>query len=73
MQRYDHNRCRGCGAKISPDDEIVEVSLGHLIGASEGLPDFERSDTWGYMHQHCFLVAVGDPTAIFSIKPSNAA
>lgn len=67
MQEHDHNRCRGCGGRITPQDQVVEVSSGHILGTSEGLPDFERERVWGYMHQHCFLVAVGDPSAIFAL------
>jgi hypothetical protein len=74
MTDYIHNRCRGCGGRISPTDKVVEVTSGHLHEVSEeDLPDFEQNGIWGYMHQHCFLVAVGDPSAIFAIEPANAA
>lgn len=67
-------KCRGCGGRIQPTDKVVEVSNGVLHDVEEDdLPDFEEKGIWGYMHQHCFLVAVGDPSAIFAIEPANAA
>lgn len=74
MTDHTHNRCRGCGGRISPSDDVVEVASGHLHEVSEeDLPDFEQKDVWGYMHRRCFLVAVGDPAAIFAIEPATAA
>lgn len=69
----DHSRCRGCGGRISSTDKVVEVGEGHLHEVTEDIPNFEQKDVWGYMHQHCFLVAVGDPLAIFAIEPATAA
>lgn len=69
---HDHDRCRGCGGRLSPQDQVVEVSCGHILGESEGLTDFDHEQVWGYMHQHCFLVAVGDPSAIFAVTAVTA-
>jgi hypothetical protein len=70
---HDHRKCRGCGGRIAPTDKVVEVGEGHLHEVNEeDLPDFEQNGVWGYMHQHCFLVAVGDPAAIFAIEPAAA-
>ena len=74
MTEHDHSKCRGCGGRNSPTDKVVEVGEGHLHEVTEeDLPDFEQKKVWGYMHQHCFLVAVGDPNAIFAIEPATAA
>jgi len=74
MTEYDHSKCRGCGGRIAPNDKVMEIGKGHLHEITEeDLPDFEQKAVWGYMHEHCFLVAVGDPSAIFSIEPATAA
>lgn len=74
MTDHYHNKCRGCGGRITPQDRVVEVGKGRLHEISEpDLPDFEQKSVWGYMHEHCFLVAVGDPSAIFAIEPATAA
>ena len=69
-----HHKCRGCGGRITPKDNVVEVGKGRLfdVDEEEDFPGFERGGVWGYMHEHCFLVAVGDPSAIFAIEPAAA-
>jgi hypothetical protein len=69
------DRCRGCGKKIHADDpRIVRVSLGQLHGVEDGLEDFDEQDgeVWGYMHERCFYLAVGDPQAIRMMVPTAA-
>jgi len=74
MTEHNHDRCKGCGGRISPGDKVVEIATGqvHEVGDDE-TPSFEQKGVWGKMHQHCFLVAVGDPAAIFAIEPATAA
>ena len=59
--------CRGCGKKIHSDDpRIMRVSIGQLHSLKKGREHFEEDPPkmWGYMHEDCFLLAVGDPDAI---------
>lgn len=59
--------CRGCGKKIHEDDpRIVRVGIGQLHSLKKERERFEEdvSSMWGYMHESCFLLAVGDPAAI---------
>lgn len=74
LNGMENNRCRGCGGQITAKQKAVAVSKGHLHKDSpEDLIDFEEKSTWGYMHESCFLIAVGDPRAIFAIEPAEAA
>ena len=57
------SRCRGCGKKISSEDfNIIRISGGRL----HSLESFEEDPDlmWGYMHESCFLLAIGDRRAI---------
>jgi len=59
--------CRGCGKKIHEDaPRTVRIGIGQLHSLEKGRERFEESipDMWGYMHEECFLLAVGDPAAI---------
>jgi hypothetical protein len=59
--------CRGCGKKVHEDDpHIARVAIGQLHSLEKGRERFEEdvSSLWGYMHEECFLLAVGDPAAI---------
>ena len=67
-------------AEAKPDiaNDLVQLAAKYEFECSdevndEDLPDFEQKGVWGYMHEHCFLVAVGDPQAIFAIEPATAA
>lgn len=69
------DKCRGCGKKIHTDDSrIVRIALGQLHEIENGLEDFEENEdeVWGYMHERCFLLAVGDPKAIRMMVPITA-
>jgi hypothetical protein len=65
------DRCRGCGKKIHADDRTVRVSLGQLHSIEDGNEDFQENSgaIWGYMHEQCFYLAVGDPKAIRMMVP----
>jgi len=71
MTKHDHKLCRGCGGRITPHDDAFEITTGRLLDDEDDLDNFDPKDTWGYMHRQCFLVAVGDPAAIFSLEPAT--
>jgi hypothetical protein len=59
-------RCRGCnGNLLKGDGPVVCVTEGTLDLQDE-IEDFDESaeGPWGYMHKKCFLLAVGDPSAV---------
>lgn len=60
--------CRGCGKKIhETNPRTIRVTIGQLHSLDKkGRERFEEdvSAMWGYMHEECFLRAVGDPQAI---------
>lgn len=59
-------RCRGCNADlVKGSPACVRVQVGRITGVEHGIEDFdETNDQWGYMHLRCFLLTVGDPSAL---------
>ena len=61
-------RCRGCDGDLLAEDAgpIVRVATGQLVERKKGFSfkEADKKKPWGYMHQGCFLLAVGDPAAI---------
>ena len=64
-------KCRGCDENLLKNGQqgrTFRVCAGELLGIENGLEKFDESPdgdaVWGYMHERCFLVAVGDPHGI---------
>ena len=77
MAKTDTNtvHCRGCGDALSPsDDRLIRVSHGRISAMEDGLVDFDEAirKAWGYMHEHRFLLAVGDPASIDAFADHEA-
>jgi hypothetical protein len=67
MASQNHSKCRGCGKELDKTAKnVVQVRLGEISKHRGKSPVFKPKDnsTWGYMHERCFLIAIGDPKGI---------
>jgi hypothetical protein len=60
----DH-RCKGCGEVLdAKSEDVVQINEGAFEATKTKRLRFVMDDEWGAMHKRCFLIAIGDPSAI---------
>ncbi len=60
----DHH-CSGCGHDTKNSEEpLAKVQLGRWTTNGANRRVWKPSETWGIMHQRCFLMAIGDPQGV---------
>lgn len=65
----DLTRCRGCtGSVIDSPERVIAVQYGELSVNDAGTPVWSvkapAKNTWGRMHERCFLLAINDPRGV---------
>lgn len=57
-------RCKGCGEVLDADSgDVIRVDEGGLAETKTQRLRFVKDEPWGYMHNRCFKIAIGDPDA----------
>jgi len=72
----DLTKCRGCGEHLLDSHErVVSVQYGQLSTTDSGTPHWlvkaPTKNTWGRMHERCFLLAIGDPRGVALTAATN--